>query len=95
MNSKEAYQQKLQAQLAEWKAETDKLQARADQANADLQIDLNRRVRELQAKQELAKTRLDELRAAGEASWDKLKSGVDKAFHDVGEGIKAASRELQ
>jgi hypothetical protein len=39
MNEKELYQQKKQAQLDEWKAEVDKLKAKASGASADAQMD--------------------------------------------------------
>jgi hypothetical protein len=35
MSMKEAYEQKLQAQLDEWGAEIDKLKAKSDNAEAD------------------------------------------------------------
>ena len=35
---KETYQNKLQAQLDQWKAEIDKLQAQSREASADMQI---------------------------------------------------------
>ena len=39
MSKKEAYERKLQAQLNEWSAEIDRLQAKAQGASADLQIE--------------------------------------------------------
>ncbi len=44
MNEKELYQQKKQAQLNEWKAEFDKLKAKASGASADAQLELNKQI---------------------------------------------------
>ena len=38
MDEKEAYQQKLNAKLDEWKAEIEKMQAKAKTAEADAQL---------------------------------------------------------
>ena len=50
MNEKELYQQKKQAQLDEWKAEVDKLKAKASGASADAQLELNREIDTLEGK---------------------------------------------
>ncbi len=57
MNEKELYQQKKQAQLDEWKAEVDKLKAKASGATADAQIELNKQIEALEGKIEEGKTK--------------------------------------
>jgi len=52
MNEKELYQQKTQAQLDEWKAELDKLKAKASSASADTQLELNKQIKALEGKLE-------------------------------------------
>ncbi len=41
MSDKKAYEEKQRAKLAEWRAEIDKLKAKAEQANAEMKIEYN------------------------------------------------------
>ncbi|WPD22031.1 MAG: hypothetical protein SD837_17715 [Candidatus Electrothrix scaldis] len=54
MTMKEAYEQKLQAQLDVWSAEIDKLKAKANSAEADAQLNYQKHIEELQSKKEVA-----------------------------------------
>jgi hypothetical protein len=93
MNDKQAYQKKLKAQLDQWAVEIDRLKAKAEDLEADVQLDYNRRVAELVAMREAAGERLDELSKAGDDAWDDLKSGVDEAWTELEKAfIKAKSR---
>lgn len=94
MSKKEAYQQKLQAQLAGWRADIDKLKAKADEAGADAKIKLNRQAEDLQSKLDAAESKLDELGDASEDAWEAMKSGVENSFHEAGEGFKAAAAKF-
>jgi hypothetical protein len=62
MNRKEAYQKKLQAQLDEWSAEIDKLKAKADNAEADAQIEYYKQIEALRTMLKSADSKLTELR---------------------------------
>ncbi len=90
MSSKEGYEKKLAAQLAEVEADVDKLKAKARQAEADAQIELNRKVEMLKAKRDTAKKQLDSLRASGDDAWTDLKDGVQSAFDELGNAVKDA-----
>ena len=79
MNEKELYQQKKQAQLDEWKAEADKLKAKASGASADAQLQLNKQIEALEDKIEDGKTRLTEIAEASEEAWDSIKSAFGDA----------------
>jgi hypothetical protein len=50
MSMKEAYQQRLQAQVDEWKAEMDKMKAKAEKATADARIEYHKQLEELKEK---------------------------------------------
>ncbi|MDK2849329.1 MAG: hypothetical protein PWP34_2682 [Desulfuromonadales bacterium] len=90
MESKEAYEKKLQAQLDEWNAEIAKLKAKADKAEAEARIEYHQRIEELRAMQETARSKLDKLKAAGDNAWQDLKEGLDQAWEDLGKAVKAA-----
>jgi hypothetical protein len=90
MSNKDAYQQKLEAKLDEWRAEIDKLRAKGRQADADAQIQLDRQVEDLEKRQEAARRKLEELRSTSEDAWQDLKSGIEKAWDDLGNAVRSA-----
>ena len=49
MSEKQAYEKKLEAQLDAWSADIDKLKAKADKVGADTRLEIERRVKDLQA----------------------------------------------
>jgi uncharacterized coiled-coil DUF342 family protein len=90
MSTKEAYEQKLQAQLDEWKAEIDKLKAKADKAEANAQLEYYKQIEELYSKRDAAQEKLKELKEASEDAWEDIKVGVELAWDSLGEAVKSA-----
>lgn len=95
MSTKEAYEKKLQAQLDEWSAEIDKLKAKANAAEADAQLEYQRKVDELRSMQETASTQLAELKAAGSDAWEEMKDGIDKAWSSLESTLKSAASKFK
>jgi uncharacterized coiled-coil DUF342 family protein len=79
MDTKAAYQKKMQAQLDEWNAKIAALQARADKKAAEGEIEVYRNLDHLKAKRDEMTAKLKELEAAGEGSWESLKTSVAAA----------------
>jgi len=90
MSMKEAYEKKLQAKLDEWNAEIDKLKAKADSAEADVQLEYYKQIEELRSMQDAARKKLVELKAAGDDAWEDLKAGTDSAWDSLSRSIKSA-----
>ncbi len=80
MSEKELYQQKKQAQLDEWKAEVDKLKAKASGASAEAQLELNKQIDVLEGKIEEGRTKLAEIADASEDAWESIKDGAESAW---------------
>ncbi|MDW7646068.1 MAG: coiled coil domain-containing protein [Desulfuromonadales bacterium] len=95
MSKKEAYEQKLQAQLDEWDAEIKKLKAKADKAGADAQIEYHKQIEELQSMRKSAADKLSELKDAGDDAWEDLKTGIDQAWESLGNALKSASSRFK
>ncbi|SMF41793.1 coiled coil domain-containing protein [Desulfovibrio gilichinskyi] len=91
MSMKEAYRQKIEAQLDEWEAEIDKMKAKADKVGANVQLEYYKRIEELRLKHESVKVRLKELKGASEGAWEDLKIGVDLAWEALSEAMKSAN----
>lgn len=93
MSTKDAYREKMEARLDEYRAKIAQLEARARRAKADAEIDYGKRIERLRSKEEEVRTKLAELRDAGEDAWEDVRDGVDRAWTDLKEAVeKAASR---
>lgn len=90
MSQKEDLENKLQARLDEYRAEIDRLKALADRAGAEIQLEYYKQIESLRENQEVAKTKLDEFKSAGDGAWEDLKDGVESAWNDLGEALKSA-----
>ena len=90
MNDKQLYQQKKQAQLDEWKAEVDKLKAKASEASADAQLKLNKQVNALEGKIEDGKAKLAEIAEASDDAWESMKDGVESAWDSMKSAFRGA-----
>lgn len=84
MSMKEAYEQKLQAQLDEWSADIDKLKAKADGAEADMQLEYYKQIEELRSLKDTAVDKLIELKDASDDTWEDLKAGIESAWDSLG-----------
>jgi uncharacterized protein YukE len=95
MSNKEAYEKKLQGQLDEWRAEIDKLKAKADSAEGDAQLEYQKQVDDLRSRQEAATEKLEELKKTGDSSWEDLKAGLDSAWDSLRESVKSATSRFK
>lgn len=94
MNEQELYRQKRQAQLNEWKAELDKLKAKASGASADTQLKMKEQVEMLGQKIEEGKQKLAELSDAGDAAWKDAKTKVDATWESLKSSFREAGVEV-
>ncbi len=91
MGMKEAYEKKLQAQLDEWGAQIDTLKAKADKAEADVQLEYYKEIEELRAMQNEANKKIVELKNASDDAWEDLKAGMDSAWDSLSIAVKSAT----
>jgi uncharacterized coiled-coil DUF342 family protein len=95
MGKKEAYQEKVTAQLRELEANIARLQAKADQAHAEAKIESYEKIEELRAKRDLAQQKLEELREAGDEAWEELKAGIENAWDDLRTAMQNALARIK
>jgi hypothetical protein len=95
MSDKEIYLQKMRAQLDEWKADVDKLKARASRASADARLESNKQIEMLESKIENGKKKLSELSRAGEGAWESLREGVDSAWDSLKSAVSDAAAKFK
>lgn len=91
MEVEQAYKLKRSAQLKEWGAQLDLLEAKAENAGADIKVKHAVALDELRRKQRTAAWKMQELeRASGEA-WTDIKQTADRIWED----LKASMAEVQ
>ncbi len=88
--TRELYKQKYEAQLHEWTAKIEALQAHADKLTAQAKIDAKPHLDGLRSKLDAAKAKLEELARASEDRWDDVKKGADHTWNDVKASVEGA-----
>lgn len=83
MGLKEAYQEKIEAQIREWSAKLQEYKAKADMANADAKIQMYQQIDRLRAQKEAAQQKLNALKAASGESWEALKAGSERTLEEM------------
>lgn len=83
MGLKEAYQEKIEAQIKEWTAKLQEYKAKADQANADAKIQMYHQIDRLRAQKDAAQQKLNAIKAASGDSWEALKAGSERALEEM------------
>jgi hypothetical protein len=95
MSLKDAYREKMAAQLEEQRAQLLLLKAKARQAIADGKIMAYEELPELEAKLEAATAKLKELGRAGEDALTEVRGGMEKAWADLVEASKQAAGKFK
>ncbi len=95
MSDRQLEEQKLRAQLDEWKADLDKLKAKAAKAGADAGLEMNRQVGALETKVADAERRLTELSRATDDAWGAIKKGADEAWTSLKSAFRSAASKYQ
>jgi len=83
MGTKEAYQEKIEAQIKEWTAKLQEYKAKADKASADTKIQMYQQIDRLRAQKETAQQKLNEIKAASGESWEALRAGSEKILAEM------------
>lgn len=90
-----AYMQKMAAQLKEWSAQINLLEAKIDNVAAEMKIKRAEELHALRDKQRAAADKMKELgKATGEA-WDQVKLTADKMWDDLKAGLSDAQDKFK
>ena len=85
--AKQAFQQKLEAQLKEWDTKLNELKAKAQAAKNEIRADYEKQIEILSGKRESVQAKMTELRQRTEYAWEDLKGGTEKAWEDMREAL--------
>jgi len=90
METKEAYRDKLEAQLEEWRTKIAQLKAQADKKEAETKIEYSKEIEELNRKKEAVQNKLKDLTNASGEAWGDIKSGFENAVEDLKASLEKA-----
>jgi hypothetical protein len=91
MSTKEAYKQKVEAELELGRAKLAELKAQAKGFTADARIKYDKQVAELEQKLDVAKAKMKDVGEASEDAWEQLKDGMESAR----DALSAAVRDTR
>ena len=92
---RDEYLQQLKAKMKEWRAEINKLAARAEQAEAQAKIEYQKRIDKLEKNQKDLEDKIDAVQQAGESSWEDLKEGIDHSWKIFKLSLSEAKSEFK
>ena len=84
MSKRDEYVEKMKSQLDDMNAQLDKLAEKSKNAKKEMQAKYKQEMADLRAQSSQARAKLDELKTAGEDSWDSMVAEMDK----VGDAFK-------
>ncbi len=94
MELQEAYKQKRAAQLNEWSAQINLLEAKVQNAEADLKVKYSSELVELRSRQRAASEKMKELAKASGDAWEQVKETSDKIWEDLKTGLADAQAKF-
>jgi hypothetical protein len=95
MSTKEAYKQKIEAELELAQAKLAEFKAKAKSSAADTRIKYSKQVDELEQKVDATKVKLKELGDASDDAWEQLKVGVESAWDALSTAIRNAAAKFK
>jgi phage shock protein A len=95
MSARDVYQDKLQAQLDEWSADINKLEAEAHKAQADAQLEYYKEIEDLSARKVAAKAKLAELKEASDDVYRDMIENMEDMRESTDHAMKSAFKRFK
>lgn len=95
MNNRDEYVQKMKTQLDQWNADIAKWEAKAQGAQADARVELDKRLEALKQQREQAMYQLKLLQGAAGEAWLEMMRGTDEAWARMREAFDKASSHFR
>lgn len=92
MSNKDEYVATMKAQLDEWSAQISALEARAQEVRDDARAAFDEQLSALRVKRQEGETKLAEIQAAGETTWEQVKAEAENvrlAFMDAAHAFQS------
>ncbi|MFA6900898.1 MAG: hypothetical protein WC256_11920 [Desulfurivibrionaceae bacterium] len=94
MSTRDAYKQKIEAEVELAQAKLAELRARAKSSVADARLKYAKQIDDLELGVETTKVKLKELSEANEDAWEHLKAEVESAWGTLRDGVRDIAATL-
>jgi molecular chaperone GrpE (heat shock protein) len=88
------YIARMKAQLRQWDAELEALEARSEAAGGEARAASLERIKELRPSRDAAHKAFQQMRAAGEAAGAQMKAAMESAWRSMQKGLQRAMASL-
>ncbi len=95
MTSRDEYLEKFKAKLDEWNADIDELEAKARDAQADVDAQYREQLARLREMRDEALDRYTEMQGAAVDAWDDMVQGTEKAWQTWRDAFQTARSKFQ
>ena len=92
--AKQEFEMRIKTSLADMEVQIAKLQEKGRALKDEAKIRWDEKMADLQAKQQVARQKLDELGTTTGEAWGHLEQGATSAWEDVSEAFQAAAKEF-
>ncbi len=80
LEDRKAYESKMDAQLAQWRADIGVLKAKTKRTGVDVMVNYDKAIDAMQEKHDEASKLLSGLQAATDEAWENVKAGTEKVW---------------
>jgi TolA-binding protein len=94
IQQKEVFQRKVQAELDEMQLRIAQLRGQVTHASVEAQADVQKAIREIEKKKELAQKKVEDIHSATASSWEQVKSKTAAAMDDLRDSFIRARSHL-
>jgi hypothetical protein len=94
IQQKDAFQRKVQTELDEMKVRIRQLHGQVKHASTEARADLQKAIKELEKKKDLASKKVEAIHSATASSWEQVKSKTEAAMDDLRDSLKRALSHL-
>jgi hypothetical protein len=95
MGLREDYQALMEKQLNEWKAQTERFKADAEQIQAHAKLQYEKQLEALRAAQANAWENFNKLKGANEGAWTEFKTHMEKAGGEVKAAVESMTAKFK
>lgn len=92
---RKAFIEKLVGRIRQWENEIDKLEAKAQEAEAELKVEYGRQIEELRSQKKAMEEKLEKLEQAGDAAWQELKGSLETALNNMDNALRSALEKFK
>jgi len=90
-----AFIDKMAAQLKQWNAEIEDLEAVAEKAKDVAKADYQKHIEDLRNKRQTVEDKLADIKQASDQAWEELKSGAEEAFNAMKNAFQTAMSKFK